>query len=101
MRAHTELAPPEGWQNYTMSEALLDYITDLYVVRGWHRMSPVRKTLIVEAPHSSGSLYLGLDEAEEKISEAVLYPPEEPDSEFERLAHDLSAGFHIQAANAA
>jgi len=101
MRAHTKLAPQDGWQNYTMNEALLDYATDLFVARGWHRLSPVRNTLIVEAPNSGGSLYLGLEEAEDKISDAVLYPPEEPDSEFERLAHDLSARFHIHATNVA
>lgn len=101
MSAHSKLAPAEGWSNYTMSVALLDYVTELFVTCGWHRISPVRNTLIIEAPASGGSLYLELHDVEEKVSDAMLYPPEQPDPEFQRLVHDLSARFHIHATNVA
>ncbi len=83
-----------------MSTDLLDYVTNLFLAGGWHRISPVRNTLIIESPTSEGSLYLELQATDEKIVDAAIYPPEQPDPEFERLAHDLIVRFHIHATNA-
>jgi len=94
MRAHTKLVPNEGWARYTKSRALIDYAVSLTRTKGWRYLNPTSDTLVVEAPASSGNLYLEVREG--KAFDAVLYPPTQSDPEFDRVASDLATEFHLQ-----
>jgi hypothetical protein len=74
---------------------VLDHLIELHLSQGWHRIGLTRGIVVFEAPSSGGSLFLELAEVEEKIVGAYLYPPENPDPEFDRLLSDLVSNFQL------
>jgi hypothetical protein len=95
MRIAFKLVPPSGWESYALSAQLQSYLLELVEHDHWRYMNFTAGTMIVESHDPGASVYLAFDE-NDKVTEAVAYPPDQTDVVFVRVWEDLMSRFELR-----